>query len=143
MRNGVYAHIGIENSIKKYLMNTSHGDEIIKLDIGVDGVPVAKSSTSQLWPILGNIVSSSDVFIIGIFHSYKKPVCANEYMLPFVNEMIQLQEKKINFRSRQYEVQIRSFICDAPARSFLLVKFILLFLIRTVSKYLLILLLQV
>jgi len=45
---GIYHHFGISNSIKKYIDKDFSG-ETIKLVIGVDGLPLAKSSGSCLY----------------------------------------------------------------------------------------------
>jgi len=40
------------------------------LDLNIDGLPISKSSKSQLWPILGRISGLS--FAIGVYHGYQK-----------------------------------------------------------------------
>ena len=52
----------------------------------MDGVPLDKSTNSQLWPILGSINSSDYVFVIAIFHGYSKPGSVEEYLRDFIKE---------------------------------------------------------
>lgn len=59
--------------------------------IGIDGLPLAKSSSSQLWPILGYLRPlKNKVFPIGIYWDYEKPKDSNEFLREFVNEIIVL-----------------------------------------------------
>lgn len=123
MGEGCYSHIGLRQYVERFLANNKYDRNIIEIDIGIDGVPLAKSSTHQLWPILGNIVQYQEVFLIGIYNGNKKPYCANIFLKSFVDELQDLNESGIIFEHRKIQVQIRSFICDAPARSFILRKF--------------------
>lgn len=108
--------------MEKFLSLNNIKESVIKLDVGIDGVPLTKSSNSQLWPILGNIIPYKEVFLIGIFHGYKKPTCANTFLQPFIDEMKCLIKIPIIYKGNSIRVEIRSFICDAPARSYILGK---------------------
>lgn len=53
IHSGYYYHFGIANGLQFYcafsnLINT----DIIKLVVGIDGLPLTKSSPSTFWPIL-------------------------------------------------------------------------------------------
>lgn len=77
----------------KYCTNINSID-VIKINININGLPLAKSSQSQLWPILGqiyNIGINKTPFLIGAYHGYKKPKNAKDFLQEF---------------------------CDAPAKSF-------------------------
>lgn len=122
MGQGRYLHIGLEKQLKIILNNTKFLEKSLTIDIGIDGLPLTKCSSNQLWPILGRIVSFKEVFAIGIFHGYKKPFCADQFLREFVREANNLLENGFNYNNRKMTVKIRAFICDAPARSFLLGK---------------------
>uniref|UniRef100_A0A2S2PWK0 Uncharacterized protein n=1 Tax=Sipha flava TaxID=143950 RepID=A0A2S2PWK0_9HEMI len=51
---GIYYHFGVQYNIKKYI-DKQFSSETIKLVIGIDGLPLMKSSGSTFWPILGYI----------------------------------------------------------------------------------------
>lgn len=51
---GYYYYFGVAYNIKNHL-NKQFSDEIIKLVIGIDGLPLSKSSGRCFWPILGYI----------------------------------------------------------------------------------------
>lgn len=69
---GQYYHFGLSKSIQNHFkINSTNNIDIIKIVIGFDGLPIAKSSSSQLWPILGYIrPNRNSVFIIGIYWGY-------------------------------------------------------------------------
>lgn len=68
---GSYYHFGLSSAIKKYFRYTKIGDtDVVKVVIGIDGLPLSKSSCSQFWPILGYIRPLKNVvFPIGV-HQY-------------------------------------------------------------------------
>jgi len=116
---GHYSHIGL----RKNVINNFYQKNSIQFDVGIDGVPLTKSSNSQLWPILGNIVPYKEDFLIGILHGHKKPTCANAFLKPFIDEMQDIEKNPIIHKGNRVQVEIRSFVCDAPARSYILGKF--------------------
>lgn len=87
--------------------------------INFDGLPLAKSSGSSFWPILGMIanVQNSAPFCIGNFHGFQKPSSANAYLDQFTKEAVELTEKGFTFHGRNYgftanSMQITAFILD-------------------------------
>lgn len=120
LKNGNYTHLGLLHNIEIFLDNNSYFKDDISVDIGIDGVPLAKSSTSQLWPILGNIPPYKKVFTIGVYHGNKKPTCADAFLEKFINEVKWLYQHGIKYKGKKYKFSLRAFICDAPARAFIL-----------------------
>jgi hypothetical protein len=67
---GNYYHFGFSNELNKIIKFLNISEDTININIGIDGLPISKSSGSTFWPILGNIdnVSSSTyVFLIGLY----------------------------------------------------------------------------
>lgn len=91
--------------------------EKIECDINIDGLPISKSSKSQVWPILGRF--NINVFVIGIYWGNSKPNVVSDYFKPFVQETKELYENGITVNGQKILVTIRSFICDSPARAFI------------------------
>ncbi|XP_039308985.1 uncharacterized protein LOC120356847 isoform X2 [Solenopsis invicta] len=89
-------------------------------DLNIDGLPISKSSKSQIWPILGKIYGNKAFtpFIISVYHGYTKPKSLTDFLAPFCEEYRELQRTGIAFRRKTYAVKIRCVICDSPARSF-------------------------
>lgn len=118
---GYYFHYGLQNGIidqLKYL-NLLIENNIIYININIDGLPIAKSSKSQLWPILVQIVSENYTpFLVGAFHGYNKPTKYNHFLQHFVKEFKRLSTIGFTYENNLYYVKIRAIICDSPARSF-------------------------
>ncbi|EZA49249.1 hypothetical protein X777_12489 [Ooceraea biroi] len=94
-------------------------NNIIYINVNIDGLPIAKSSKSQLWPILAQIVSENSVpFLVGVYHGYKKPTTVKNFLQDFVTELKQLSTVGFTYEYNVYYIQIRAVICDSPARSF-------------------------
>ena len=119
---GQYFHFGIRNGITWLLKHLNFFPGLIKLFISVDGVPLSKSSGSQFWPILGAVVGlqMATPFVIGIYHGVEKPKCSNEFLEEFVLEGSEVLENGLMIDDHQVSVEISGFICDAPARAFIL-----------------------
>ncbi|XP_021708989.1 uncharacterized protein LOC5577785 isoform X2 [Aedes aegypti] len=56
--------------------------------------------------------------IAGIFHGNSKPKRVEQYLTPFVEEILPLMENGLIINHHKLTINIRSIICDAPARAF-------------------------
>lgn len=92
----------------------------IQLNVNIDGLPLTKSSRSQLYPILGQMYPIiSELFVIGVYHGFNKPQCCNIFLEDFIDEYKILHEEGFEFNDNlKFTVTIRAIICDTPARSF-------------------------
>lgn len=118
---GEYYHFGLASSIRTVcdrIENLTVDD--IAIAVNIDGVPLFKSSSAVLWPILGNIIPYKEVFMIGVNYGHKKPQDANIYLMDFVVEAIELSINGIMIGGKNYNFSIRFIVCDAPAKSFIL-----------------------
>lgn len=93
----------------------------ISLTINIDGLPIRKSSTSQFRPILFKIYELPIVRpqVVGIFCGMSKPSNANQFMKPFIDELIIIVSDGLVLPNDiKVNVRVRAFICDSPARAF-------------------------
>ena len=118
---GTYFYNGIEKGVIVAPNNLKDKDITkIELSMNIDGVLLARSSNSQLWPILGSINNSDFVFIIVMFHGSTKPTSLNDYLADFICEAKKLIENGVYHPNGiTYPFEIKCFICDCPARAFL------------------------
>lgn len=119
---GTYCHIGIKRGLECFLekQDESKIPSVLELDFNIDGLPLHRSSKSGFWLILGRIVTSNlnqNIFVIGVYSGFKKPDSFPEYLLQFVDEILEIQESFV-FKNKTIEVRIRAFICDTPARAY-------------------------
>ncbi len=118
---GCFCYFEIKNGIIDNI--SSVNSNTITLQINIDGLPLFKSSKTELWLILGMIEKFCDrmqinrhPFIIGVYCGNKKPSDLDQYLNDFVTEAVELQTNGIILDGRHYNVKISSFVCDMPAR---------------------------
>jgi len=118
---GQYYHFGLKNGIERHFLFQDSSKNEIKLVIGIDDLPIAKSTTSQFWPILGYIRPySNNVFPIGIYLGMEKPNDSNDFLKDFINEAKMLLKDGIIINNKIYTIVFDVFCCDVPAKSFIL-----------------------
>lgn len=82
-------------------------------------MPISNSSHSHFWQILVGVFSGCwkpEVFVVGVYHGYKKPSNFGEFLMPFINEVKGVLHS-FKWGSKSITVNIRSIVCDAPARN--------------------------
>lgn len=125
MGSGIYTHIGVAYSVRQQLkaVPNKYIPKIIYLDYNVDGLPISKSTNSNVWPIQGIIRNFDDFklppFVVGIYHGYEKPKDSNEYLKSLYDELLFLQNNTVKIGESEVLLKVRSFICDTPAKTFL------------------------
>ncbi|XP_077259700.1 uncharacterized protein LOC143896019 [Temnothorax americanus] len=121
---GKYCHFGIAN-----IMDTILNDDLkrqkcklqgVQIAVGIDGLPLCKSSSSTFWPILGSVLPNGSVFIIGAYHGNFKPKSSNLFLRNFVHEASFLYENGIEIDGIKVPFSIKYFVMDAPAKSYVL-----------------------
>lgn len=119
MKPGLYYHFGLVNGIKRY-SSTCVLDKHIKIAVGIDGLPISKSSTAAFWPILAYIMPHKQyVFPIGLYCRSDKPEDSNAFLSDFITEVLGLSDKiVINNESKKITIEV--FSCDVPAKSYVL-----------------------
>ena len=118
---GQYLYFGIENGIRNILLKTpeyAQDKDILHLKVNVDGLPIFKSTSDSLWPILMTLGLFSP-FIVALFYGKSKPNSLEEYLRDFVDELKDLNDNGIIINDKVIQISIDCFLCDAPARAFL------------------------
>jgi hypothetical protein len=92
----------------------------VTLSVGIDGLPISRSSNTQFWPILGKVDQSVDQtpFVIGLYLGTTKPCSIVQFLGDFVKEFADIEQSGVSVNNVKYSVRISNFICDAPARSY-------------------------
>lgn len=57
--------------------------------------------------------------VIAIWSGEGKPNAVNEFLQPFVNELLELMRDGISTNSHNFQISVRAFICDSPARAYI------------------------
>jgi len=128
MTNGSYIHLGIENMLLPILNKNNANiyipNHVIKIGINIDGLLISRSSKSQLWPIFISVLNFKElinnVMAVGIYHGDKKLNSIEEFMNPFVLDLLSIMNSGLNVNGTLMKLEISNIICDAPAKRFLL-----------------------
>jgi len=121
VKPGKYYHLGILNGIKQNIPDCINKNEIIQIVVGIDGLPIFKSSPEQFWPVLAYIrPNNNEVFPVGIYCGKVKPNDSNEFLKEFVDEAKVLSDSGVYVNNKIYKLSIDVFCRDAPAKSFIL-----------------------
>ena len=115
---GDYIYLGIKKGIEKKIKLHNYSENSIYLKFNIDGLPLFKSSATQLWPILATF-GCFEPFLVALFCGSSKPTSLEDYLKDFVEELGGLLADGVLVNNTFYSVHIFSFICDAPARSYL------------------------
>lgn len=118
---GQYYHFGLECCIKRLI--ETYCEEIpdsFRFNVSVDGLPLAKSSGKEFWPIMISFVCDfyTEPMVVGLYHGDQKPSDANEYLRRFVDDYLQTKHFGVNINGKIVRVSVNCIICDAPAKSF-------------------------
>ncbi|CAI6355527.1 unnamed protein product [Macrosiphum euphorbiae] len=120
---GIYYHFGIEIGLRGLGDWFQFNDEAIKIVIGIDGLPLTKSSQSCFWPILGyirNFPGKSKIFLIGLYWGKEKAKDSNTFLKYMVDECNELYQIGFKTPHGTKKVVVELFCCDAPAKSYIL-----------------------
>lgn len=83
--SGTYCHFGLERALRDRLwqIDRTQISPILRIMISTDGLPLSKSSKSDLWLISGKIVGvgTQEPFLIAAFHGSGKPSSAAEFLV--------------------------------------------------------------
>ena len=121
MPPGEFTYFGIENTLNYAgdVLFDKNSNEI-KLACNMDGVPLSRTASGKhFWPILGNI-EEYPVFVIAAYEGTGQPICANEYIRDFVDEVKYLTLNGCKVNGRIYKFRLRCLICDSPATCFII-----------------------
>ncbi|KAJ8684700.1 hypothetical protein QAD02_020493 [Eretmocerus hayati] len=117
-----YVYFGIAIYLVRIVNANLHLNNILELKINVDGMTPFKSSPVNFWPILGLIhhqFATYKPFVIAAYFGKGKPFSFDSYTEDFIAELNHLLKHGITIKGRKFEVRVKCFCCEKPARSFL------------------------
>jgi len=122
---GEYLHIGFAKALDRILQRTPPNfiPDVIQVNWNTDGARLNNSGNIQIWPIqcsIANIVNSKPE-IVGIYKGIKKPRDINVFLQEFIDDVLEaINNGGVLFLQKKIPIQLRAFIADAPARSWIL-----------------------
>lgn len=115
---GKYVYLGIAPSLQRYIDNIDEKPKVLSLNFNIDGIPLFHSNGTQLWPILAS-VNRSPPFAVAHWVGASKPSNVTVYLHDLIRELDHMQANDFVHNEQVYKINVKAFICDAPARSFL------------------------
>jgi hypothetical protein len=97
-------------------------DEVVQLDcvdlsLNVDGLPLYKSSKTCMWPVLCAVMLDPvTIFPTALTCGASRPTDLG-FLEDTVRDLGHLMNDGITFMGRKIKVNLRCFVCDAPARA--------------------------
>lgn len=121
--NKMFWYNGLERSLLSSIKENSDGlikSEYLELIFNMDGLPIAKSSKYEFWPILALIqnTSQSHPVVVAIYYGQGKPNIKT-FLTKFVDELTYLPANGIQKNGQYFKIKIKAFVCDSPARAFI------------------------
>ena len=120
---GHYHHFGIALTVQHALRSRTNlrENDVIKMQLNFDGLPVHKSDSTSLWPILGLLqnIKGETPFMIGVYYGQSKPLNVGDYLEDFINEYLLLSRDGLIVHGVRLEIELTTVVCDTPARAFI------------------------
>jgi hypothetical protein len=120
LSGGDYMYFGVSAGLNVVLADRLdlHDFNKLELALNIDGVPLFKSSTYSLWPVLCYItnVKPHRVFVVAVFGGKSKP-CDLEFLEEVVQELNKLLIEGVTINGFVLQCVIKYCVCDAPAKS--------------------------
>lgn len=87
----------------------------------IDGLSIARSTKDSFWIVMINIRKASAKRlipkVIGVYYGLKKMTDFNEFLWPFVQELLDVLDNGMVFNGNVLTPKILNFVLDAPART--------------------------
>lgn len=118
---GSYIHVGVHRALYQLLSQAGPiSPNAIKMQFFIDGLSISRSIKDTLWVIMVNIRNASNKRltpkVIGAYYGETQPKNFNEFLWPFVMELLDILEQGISFNGSILKLQILNFVLDAKAR---------------------------
>lgn len=127
---GQYMHVGLHRALYHSLcevpdVKSTFSTSVILMQFFVDdGLKIRKSIRSDAWIIMVNIRHTVKKRlrlvpkVIVVYYGEKKPGDFNDFLWPFVMELLDLLDVGIEYKNMQLSLKILNFVLDAPARCY-------------------------
>jgi len=120
--SGVYYHFTLLSQITHRILCNPllRGKSGYQIKVNIDGMRIFKKDNKQFWPILCSIVGDDQPFIVSLYAGGGKPSSLDEFLNPFVNELLSMLKDGFDFEGHSKTLAIKCFTCDSPAAAWVL-----------------------
>ncbi|KAE8739074.1 hypothetical protein FOCC_FOCC015430 [Frankliniella occidentalis] len=117
--DGTMWYLGISPQLQRVLSPQyfdDHND--IAIDVNIDSVPIFSNSNVNFVPILGRLVDTKVVFIIGIYcGNGSDPSDLDSFFEKYVEDTNNLSKNGLLYRDQTFNFRVRHYILDQKARA--------------------------
>ncbi|KAG4076727.1 hypothetical protein HA402_002014 [Bradysia odoriphaga] len=119
---GSYMHVGVQRAIYQLLSEAGSSVSLIqiKMQFFIDGLQISRSTNDTTWLIMVNIRKASKrrlvPKVIGAYYGESQLTNFNEFLWPFVMELLDILDNGIPFNGNVLYPRILNFVLDAKAR---------------------------
>lgn len=119
---GNYVHLGVRQALMQSMAEAENIlSEYLLLQFFIDGLLIFRSTKSDAWIIMLNVRNVSKYRlvpkVVGIHYDKKKPSDFNDFLWPFVSELLELLDTGFVYNSQVLKLNILNFVLDAPAKT--------------------------
>lgn len=117
-----YVYLGICKQLHRFVerMPTSamEGLQELEISLNIDGLPLFKSSSTCVWPILCAVVNvkPAQVFPVALLCGSSKPIDLT-FLNDTVNDLSNLLKVGLTVDKQKFAIRLRCIVCDAPAKA--------------------------
>ncbi|XP_064479648.1 uncharacterized protein LOC135392939 [Ornithodoros turicata] len=113
MAPGEYCHFSLNSGLKDALRQRTVLPSHVELSFNIDGLPLAKSSKTEMWPIQCLVKGgNSPPFLVGAYCGRSKPLSQNEFLKRFVEELQDLLREGITINGKVVHMKMQYAIVE-------------------------------
>lgn len=121
LRSGCFTYFGIRENLTLYVdRNGNHNNKelFLSMKANIDGLPLYRSSSTCIWPILVSFGSDIQPYPVAIHLGICKPEL-DLFLQDFISEIKDLRIYGYTIGNVTVKLTEVFFVCDAPARAYL------------------------
>ena len=117
-----YLHFSLADVLLKnfdsYPRSTRENIDCLEISLNIDGIPLFKSSSSSLWPVLCGIMNLTPIKVFPVTLTYGVTKLANlDFLHDIVNDLNFAMDHGLKDGDKVIKVVLKCVVCDAPAKA--------------------------